>query len=44
MLDTAKETVAIFHEVWAQEKAHLSLTKSMITAIETHLWNIPLYE
>lgn len=42
VLDTAKQTVAGFHEAWAQEKAHLPLTQSMITAIETHLRSIPL--
>jgi serine/threonine-protein kinase HipA len=42
VLDTAKQTVAGFHEIWAKEKAHLPLTKSMIEAIETHLRNIPL--
>ncbi|MBC6986670.1 type II toxin-antitoxin system HipA family toxin [Alteromonas sp. BZK5] len=42
VLDTAKQTVACFHEVWAKEKAHLPLTKSVIEAIETHLRNIPL--
>ncbi|WP_338040687.1 hypothetical protein [Marinomonas ostreistagni] len=42
VLDTAKETVAGFHEVWAQAKAHLPLTTSMIAAIETHLKSIPL--
>ena len=42
VLDTAKQTVAGFHEVWAKEKSHLALTKSMIEAIDTHLQNIPL--
>jgi len=42
VLDTAKQTVAGFHEVWAKEKAHLPLTKSMIEAIETHLRSISL--
>ncbi|CAM2897783.1 HipA N-terminal domain-containing protein [Vibrio ordalii] len=42
VLDTAKQTVADFHEIWAKEKAHLPLTKSMIEAIETHLRSIPL--
>lgn len=42
VLDTAKQTVAGFHEVWAKEKAHLPLTKSMIEAIEKHLLGIPL--
>ena len=42
VLNTAKQTVADFHEVWAKEKAHLPLTKSVIKAIETHLKSIPL--
>jgi serine/threonine-protein kinase HipA len=42
VLDIAKQTVAGFHEIWAKEKAHLPLTKSMIEAIETHLRSIPL--
>ncbi|ENM3981960.1 HipA domain-containing protein [Vibrio cholerae] len=42
VLDTAKQTVAGFHEVWAKEKAHLPLTKSVIEAIEMHLRSIPL--
>ena len=42
VLATAKQTVAGFHEVWAKEKAHLPLTKSVIDAIQTHLRSIPL--
>ena len=42
VLDTAKQTVAGFYEIWAKEKAHLPLTKSMIEAIETHLRSILL--
>ena len=42
VLDTAKQTVEGFYEIWAKEKAHLPLTKSMIEAIETHLRSIPL--
>ncbi|ASF15365.1 type II toxin-antitoxin system HipA family toxin [Shewanella sp. FDAARGOS_354] len=42
VLDTAKQTVAGFHEVWAKEKAHLPLTRSVIEAIEMHLRSIPL--
>ena len=42
VLDTAKQTVEGFYEVWAKEKAHLPLTKSMIEAIEKHLLSVPL--
>jgi serine/threonine-protein kinase HipA len=43
VLDTAKKTVSEFHEIWAKEKAHLPLTKSMIEAIDKHLRSIPLH-
>ncbi|MEL4887668.1 type II toxin-antitoxin system HipA family toxin [Pectobacterium betavasculorum] len=42
VLDTARQTVASFHEVWAKEKAHLPLTKSIMVSIEKHLRDIPL--
>lgn len=42
VLDTAKQTIELFHEVWANEKSHLSLSQSMIEAIEKHLKSIPL--
>ncbi|MFC3034316.1 type II toxin-antitoxin system HipA family toxin [Pseudoalteromonas fenneropenaei] len=42
VLDTAKETVAAFHEIWNKEKANLPLTQFMISAIEKHLKGIPL--
>ncbi|KKO46555.1 kinase [Arsukibacterium ikkense] len=42
VLDTAKQTVSAFHEVWAKEKNQLLLTKSMIDAIDKHVRTIPL--
>jgi len=42
VLDTARQTVAGFHEVWAKEKNHLPLGRSVIEAIETHLRSLPL--
>ncbi|GLR64723.1 type II toxin-antitoxin system HipA family toxin [Marinospirillum insulare] len=42
VLDTAKQTVASFHEVWAKEKHHLPLSKTMIATIEQHLRGVPL--
>ncbi|XOV78486.1 MAG: type II toxin-antitoxin system HipA family toxin [Aestuariibacter sp.] len=42
VLDTAKQTVEGFHEVWAKEKTHLPLTKDMIDAIDKHLRDVPL--
>jgi serine/threonine-protein kinase HipA len=41
VLDTAKETVTRFHEVWAAEKATL-LSKGLISAIENHLKTVPI--
>ncbi len=42
VLDTARETVSAFHEVWHREKQNLPLTKHMIEVIEKHLQNVPL--
>lgn len=42
VLDTARETVALFHENWQAEKNNLPLAKAIITAIEAHLKTIPL--
>lgn len=42
VLDTAKQTVATFHEIWAKEKTHLPLAKSVVNAIDTHLRSIPM--
>lgn len=37
VLDTAHETAARFHEVWAQEKAHLPMSAEVRKTIEAHL-------
>jgi len=42
VLDTARETVERFHEVWGKEKNNLSLAKNAIDVIEKHLKKIPL--
>lgn len=42
VLDTARETVARFDEVWRREKKNLPLAKHMIEVIEKHLQNVPL--
>ena len=42
VLDTAKQTVEGFYEIWAKEKTHLPLTKDMIDAIDKHLRDVPL--
>jgi serine/threonine-protein kinase HipA len=42
VLDTARQTVALFHQNWQAEKKNLPLDKDVITAIEDHLKTIPL--
>ncbi|MFC3120331.1 type II toxin-antitoxin system HipA family toxin [Agaribacter flavus] len=42
VLDTAKQAVEGFYEVWAKEKTHLLLTKGTIDAIDKHLRDVPL--
>lgn len=42
VLDTAKETVALFHQYWLPEKANLPLSADVIQAIESHLDTIPI--
>jgi serine/threonine-protein kinase HipA len=42
VIDTARETVALFHQYWESEKANLPLTAGVIQAIETHIKTIPL--
>lgn len=42
VLDTARETVAQFHERWQAEKKNLPLSKAVIDAVEAHVKKIPL--
>ncbi len=42
VLDTAKETVAKFQEVWRSEKRNLPLTKKMIEDIDAHIGKVPI--
>ncbi|MBE9554035.1 MAG: HipA domain-containing protein, partial [Proteobacteria bacterium] len=42
VLDTARETVALFHDHWRAEKAHLPLFADDIEAIDAHLETIPI--
>ncbi len=37
VLDTAKETVEKFMEIWSKEKSHLFLNKEIIETVEKHL-------
>jgi len=42
VIETARETVALFHQYWESEKANLPLGVGVIQAIETHIKTIPL--
>ncbi len=42
VIETARETVALFHQYWGAEKANLPLTVKVIQAIEKHIKTIPL--
>ncbi|HYP66830.1 MAG TPA: HipA domain-containing protein [Thiobacillaceae bacterium] len=42
VLDTARETVALFHQHWQAEKAHLPLSPTVIEVIERHLERVPI--
>jgi serine/threonine-protein kinase HipA len=42
VLDTAKETVARFQEVWGKEKKNLTLPDKFISAIDAHIKIVPI--
>ncbi|MBV1870710.1 MAG: type II toxin-antitoxin system HipA family toxin [Gammaproteobacteria bacterium] len=42
VLDTASETVELFHEKWQSEKTNLALSSNVIEAIDKHLEDIPI--
>ena len=42
VLDAARETVALFHQHWRAERAHLPLASNVVQAIEDHLKTIPV--
>ncbi len=44
VLDTAMETVELFHQIWTAEKKNLPMTANVRKAIETHLATIPIYQ
>lgn len=41
ILDTARETVEIFHQHWQEEKRNLPLSADVMRAVEKHLETIP---
>jgi serine/threonine-protein kinase HipA len=42
VLETARQTVALFHEHWHAQKKNLPLSKPVIEAVEAHAKKIPL--
>ncbi len=42
VLDTARETVALFHQHWQAEKSNLPLSAKVIQAVESHLKAVPI--
>ena len=42
VLDTARETVALFHDHWPKEKKNLPLYKDAVRAIDAHLKTVPI--
>lgn len=42
VLDTARETVELFHKYWNAEKSNLPLHAKVIAAIEEHIKKVPL--
>jgi serine/threonine-protein kinase HipA len=42
VLDTAEETVSLFHDIWQKEKNNLALSRGVIEAIEQHLGTLPI--
>ncbi|WP_282045875.1 type II toxin-antitoxin system HipA family toxin [Roseibium album] len=42
ILDTAKETVAAFQEIWPKEKQHLALGRNVIDAVDAHMETLVL--
>jgi serine/threonine-protein kinase HipA len=44
VIDTARETVALFNQHWQAEKANLPLAANVIKAIEDHMKTIPIFQ
>jgi len=42
VLDTAMETIALFHEHWQKEKTNLALHANVIEAIDKHIGKVPI--
>ena len=42
VLETARETVALFHEHWHAEKKNLQFPDAVVSAVERHVKKIPI--
>ena len=42
VINSAKETIAVFHDVWGKEKNNLSLDKRAIKTIDKHISKLPI--
>ncbi len=42
VLDTARETVELYHQYWRTEKANLPLSADVIRSIENHIATVPI--
>ncbi len=42
VLDTAKETVELFHDHWQKEKSNLPLYPNVVEAIDKHIGKVPI--
>ena len=42
VLDTARQTVDLFHQYWQAEKNHLPLMRNVVDAIDSHIKTIPI--
>lgn len=42
VLDTARETVALFHQHWAQQKKDLPLAADVVARIDEHILTLPI--
>lgn len=42
VLDTARETVALFHQHWKARKSHLPLPRAAVRAIDSHIKSLPI--
>jgi serine/threonine-protein kinase HipA len=42
VLDTARETVALFHQHWRAEKGNLPLATDIVRAVDSHVETVPI--